>query len=572
MRKTLAFISVLVGLFASTYLTWAYTSSTHRMVCMGGGCDTVRASKYAILWGLPLPIYGLAFYIWLAVMILAEARLPEYSKKIWRLILLASAGGVLFSGWLTYLEGFVIHAWCEWCVTQAIAITVASLLTLTIVLKPGERKDPPFDSVEGWGTRQFRARLAVLLVAIVVGVPALLFVIHREKQKVEVPSTEAVITGTETLIRPDSHDIGPANAPLTIVEFGDFQCSSCGVAEQTNRTIRERYGKDVHFVFRQFPLEKIHQFAFQAAKASECAGQQGKFWPMAEELYTNQTDLTLPALKKYATEQGLDAAKFAACLEDPAVTTRIRQDIADGLALGVPATPTFFLNGKRIVGGLTFLDVKEALSAARKQQGKVQTAPDENGKQASAGEKNPTLASRTWGTKPASVPAPGGKEQGKNPASQGEKTHPSSGNGLGINIGAKGGLNPLAAQSQSSPFVPCGINDAPVQDPPMIHVADMKKLFDDKSAVFVDVRGSGAFKEAHIPTAVNATIDQLQKRIPPELSKSKLVVFYEAGGADDSCTTSKTAGRLLMQNGYKEVKVFKEGLEGWKKEGLPVAQ
>jgi rhodanese-related sulfurtransferase len=143
---------------------------------------------------------------------------------------------------------------------------------------------------------------------------------------------------------------------------------------------------------------------------------------------------------------------------------------------------------------------------------------------------------------------------------------------VGFNIGAKGGLNPLAAQTQSSPFVPCGINDAPVADPPMIHVAEMKKLLEDKSATFVDVRGSGAFKEAHIPTAVNATIDQLQKKIPPELSKSKLIVFYEAGGADDSCTTSKTAGRILMQNGFKEVKVFKEGLEGWKKEGLPIAQ
>lgn len=106
----------------------------------------------------------------------------------------------------------------------------------------------------------------------------------------------------------------------------------------------------------------------------------------------------------------------------------------------------------------------------------------------------------------------------------------------------------------------------------MIHVADMRKLLEEKSATIVDVRGSGAFKEAHIPSAVNVTLDQLEKKIPPELSKAKQVVFYEAGGADDSCTTSKTAGRILMQNGFKEVKVFKEGLEGWKKQGLPVAR
>jgi protein-disulfide isomerase/uncharacterized membrane protein/rhodanese-related sulfurtransferase len=563
MRKTLAFISVLVGLFASTYLTWAYTSSSHRMVCMGGGCDTVRASKYAHLWGLPLPIYGLAFYIWLAVMIVMESRLPEYSNRIWRLMLIASAGGVLFSGWLTYLEGFVIHAWCEWCVTQAIAITIAFLLTLSILLRPEETSgsdDVPTFAKLTWGTEEFRRRLAVLAVAIVVGAPALWWVIRHEKNLAEQQPTVATVNGTAKLIRADSYEFGPANAPLTIVEFGDFQCPSCGVAERTSRAIREQYGNKVRFVFRQFPLEQIHQFAFQAAKASECAGQQGKFWPMVEELYDNQADLTAPALKKYAADQGLDPAKFDACLEDPAVSARIRQDIADGIALGVRATPTFFLNGsKKIEGGLTFMDVEAALSAAKKAQGTAQTMPSER----------PAAVAPE---KPAATSASNGKESKIQAAAKSEKAQPNSGDPIGINIAAKGGLNPLAAQTQSSPFVPCGINDAPVQDPPMIHIAEMKKLLDDKSAVFVDVRGHGAFKEAHIPTAMNATVDQLEKKIPPELSKTKLIVFYEAGGADDSCTTSKTAGRILMQNGFKEVKVFKEGLEGWKKQGLPVAQ
>ncbi len=299
MRKTLAFIAVLVGLFASTYLTWAYTSSSHRMVCLGGGCDTVRASKFAHLFGLPMPIYGLAFYSLLAVLMLVEASKPQCSARIWRLILILTAGGVLFSGWLTYLEGFVIHAWCEWCVTQAIAISMAFLLTLTIVARPGKRREtpPPFGSSEEWGTRgarEFRVRLAVLLVAIVVGVPALLLVIRHEQKQADQPgpSPEAIV-GSPTLIRADSHQAGPANAPLTIVEFGDFECPSCGVAEKTNRTIRQQYGDKVRFVFRQFPLEKLHEYAFQAAKVSECAARQSqdkdKFWPMAEELY-NESD------------------------------------------------------------------------------------------------------------------------------------------------------------------------------------------------------------------------------------------------------------------------------------------
>ncbi len=580
MRKTLAFIAVLVGLFASAYLTWAYTSSSNPMVCLGSGCDTVRESQYAHLWGLPLPIYGLAFYIWLALVMLAEARLPEYSRRIWRLLLIVSGGGLAFSAWLTYLEARVIHAWCEWCVTQAIAIAVAFLMTLWIVLKPGkepvtaavqegEGQEVPTLATRTRGTDALRTRLAVLLVAVVIGAPALLLLINREKnlKRVDAPIPEQIV-GSPTLIRPDSHIIGPADAPLTIVEFGDFQCPSCGVAEKTNEQIRDQYGKKVRFVFRQFPLEDIHQFAYQSAKASECAAEQGKFWPMAEMLYSRQSDLTAPALKTYAKEQGLDQAKFDSCLDgqEPAVTARIKQDKADGLALGVRGTPTFFLNGKIVVGPLTFLDVEAALSEAKKQQNAQNPTPAE--KPASGTPETKTAV-------PATTPAPANapKEQPKSKPATQTQSGGSLANPMGISLETKNRLNALAAQqSQSSAFVPCGVNDAPVQDPPMIHVADTKKLLDDKSAVFVDVRGASAYKQGHIPTAMNATVDQLQKKIPPELSKTKQIVLYEAGGADESCATSRTAGRILMQNGFKEVKVFKEGLEGWKKQGLPLAQ
>jgi protein-disulfide isomerase/rhodanese-related sulfurtransferase len=577
MRKGLAFIAVLVGLFASAYLTWSYTSSVHRMVCLGTGCDEVRASRFAHLWGLPLPIYGLVFYLLLAALLLAESCLPRQRKWLWRLLLLLTAGGVLFSGWLTGLEAFVIHAWCEWCVTQALAVSLAFVLTLTIIVRP-----PAAEARPAW-----RSRLALLALALVVGGPALALIIRRESRQ-EQPVLSAA--GKAVLIEPDSHTTGPENAPVTIVEFGDFQCPSCGVAEETNRAIRNQYEGRVRFVFRQFPLPAMHAFALPAAKASECAAEQGQFWPMAETLYANQSDLRPEALTKYAAQAGLEASRFGHCMAGPAAAARVQRDIADGKALGVRATPTFFVNGRKIEGGLSVLDIEAALhpgSPAR--AGSARAGVDEGSParagSARAGVDAPKPAESAKSSTPAApsradtrleqaagkrvttpaVPEPGGGAQ----ASQGMAAATAPPFGLGPGSGKP---NLFAPAKQSSAIVPCGINDAPVEDPPLIHLSEARKLFDERAAVPVDVRDNAAFKTGHIPAAINATVDQLDKATPPDLPKNKPIVLYEAGGADESCATSRTAGRILMQKGFKEVKVFKEGLEGWKKEGLPVAR
>jgi protein-disulfide isomerase/rhodanese-related sulfurtransferase len=559
MRKSLAFAAILVGIFDSSYLTWAYTSLSHRMVCAGGGCDLVRASAYAYPFGIPMPIPGLIFYVVLAALALIDAHRP--SERVWKTIAVLSGAGVLFSAWLTYLEAFVIHGFCTWCVVQAICVLIIFVLALSIVRSGGRATSATSQA------RKFPvARYVILAIAIAAGVPAM---ISLTKSETIAPSTVAVTpTDAGKLIRSDSYWTGNPNAPLTIVEFGDFQCPSCGVAEKTNRAIRDQFGNDVKFVFRQFPLAQMHAYAFGAAKASECAGEQGKFWPMVETLYSNQTNLTEPALKSYAESLGLNEQKFDACMQDPAITARINRDVADGTALGVHATPTFFLNGKqKIEGGLTLMEVAGAISAAKKDEAAAQHA------QANDKVANPADDQQSDAKEPSSPAAKTASPKAKDAA---KPAPPPAANSAAtaspIGFGTQGGSNPFAPPSSSSPFVPCGLNEKPAQDPPMIHTAEMRKLFEDKSAVFVDVRGHAAFKEAHIPSAVNATIDQLQKKVPPELSKNRLVVLYEAGGADDSCTTSKTAGRILMQDGFKEVKVFKEGLEGWRKEGLPVAQ
>jgi protein-disulfide isomerase len=145
---------------------------------------------------------------------------------------------------------------------------------------------------------------------------------------------------------------GSANAPVTIVEFSDFQCPFCGRHfNQTMGLLDKEYistGK-VKYVFRHFPLERIHPQAFKASEAAECAVGQGKFWEMHDRLFANQQLLMPPDLVKHAEAVGLDRAKFASCLTGQ-TTAKIRGDLTLGAQAGVTATPNFFL-GTTIPGG-----------------------------------------------------------------------------------------------------------------------------------------------------------------------------------------------------------------------------
>src|SRR3954469_4859513 len=126
-RKTIAFALALLGLFVSLYLWWVYASPSHPMVCLGTGCDVVRASSYAHFAGIPTPVFGVLMYAVLAALIYAETRKPR-ATAIRNAVLLIAGAGVLVSAGLTYVEASVIHAWCAWCVTQALAVTLIFLL------------------------------------------------------------------------------------------------------------------------------------------------------------------------------------------------------------------------------------------------------------------------------------------------------------------------------------------------------------------------------------------------------------------------------------------------------------
>lgn len=144
---------------------------------------------------------------------------------------------------------------------------------------------------------------------------------------------------------------GPENAPVTIVEFGDFECPPCGAAYKTVKQVRETYGDKVRVVFRQFPLRSIHPNAQKAGEASLCAGDQGKFWEMHDYLFEHQKQLSVPDLKTAAaTLSGLDKAAFESCLDGGKYAKQLDEDLEAGTRAGVGGTPAFFVNGRPLQG------------------------------------------------------------------------------------------------------------------------------------------------------------------------------------------------------------------------------
>ena len=528
MRRSLTFALALLGLFDSLYLLWVYASPAHAMVCLGSGCDEVRASRFAHFLGLPTPVFGVLMYGGLALLIFAEPLAPA-AQGAWlrRLTTVISFAGVLASAVLTAIEASVLHAWCAWCVVQALAVTLILVLSVTLLRAAPDRT-------------ALRRHALVLVAAIAVGSPAFLWLTRHAqaaaKEAEAPPPTASDIAGK--LVRPDSHATGNPQAPVTLVEFGDLQCPSCAAAEPEMRQLRRRYGDRVRFVFRQFPLEKVHAYALHAAQASECAAQQGGFWEAVERFYTANGDLSDQSLERYAGELGLDTAKFHACFTSRATLATIRRDLEDGRALGVRGTPTYFLGRQRIVGTPELAKFEQLLNQELAAAGSAPAPPT------------------TTSSEPKTDRKPDTKKLGSSkPAASSAVPGFGSGSGSFLNFQASS--------------IDC-TEDAPKgPEPAMIHTTEAEKLFHDGS-VFVDVRSADDYHKARIAGAVNVPLIEAERRFA-ELPRDKTIVLYEGGSGSpsDVCAASRAVGRVLLARGYENVVVYQDGLAGWQKQSLP---
>ena len=159
--------------------------------------------------------------------------------------------------------------------------------------------------------------------------------------------------------RADGPSVGPADAPITLVEFSDFQCPFCARAMPIIHSLRERYPTQLRVVYKHLPLEAIHPRSRAAAEASVCAEQQGRFWEFHDRVFATPGALSDEDLRGYAQAVGLDLVAFETCRSDPKLAERVNADMAEASAAGMTGTPAFVLNGVLLRG----LQPPEALIA-----------------------------------------------------------------------------------------------------------------------------------------------------------------------------------------------------------------
>jgi rhodanese-related sulfurtransferase/predicted DsbA family dithiol-disulfide isomerase len=491
-----------------------------------------------------MPVFGVVAYLVLGLLILAE---DLFSERVGRLLPYAvaclSGFGFLFSLYLEGLQAFVIHAWCAWCVASGIIMTGMFFLSLFDLPRPLAPADPAA------ALERVRTNFVLGVLALVVGVPAFILLSqHGEVPDAPELSAQAL---AEHLVRPDSHMTGNLSAPLTAVEFGDFECPACGISEEAARQIRAQYGSRIRFVFRQFPLNKIHPQAEKAAEASECMAEQGKFWEGVEKLYAEQADLSVDALKRYAGQLGLDQNRFNQCLDSGEAVSRVKQDLADGHALKVAGTPTFFIGRKKIFRPLDY-----STFALLVDQELANLAPTHA--TASNSSSNPSL-------------------QPSSPTHKLDSTAPSASAAPEATAGSGGlfGSSPaegLLGASQAS-IGACSEAEANKKQPELIGTAEARQLLAaSPKPLVVDVRSAKEFAAGRIPGAISMPAENFAQDLN-RLPKDRTILLYESGqSSGDICAASRGAGRALLEHGFsfEKVKVYQDGLAGWVKAGQPV--
>ncbi|MGH9401933.1 MAG: thioredoxin domain-containing protein [Terriglobia bacterium] len=549
MRKFLILILSLFGLFDSIYLWWVYTSPSHPLVCLGTGCDVARASSYSHFFGLPMPFYGAVMYGALALLVVAESLGGRALNAPIRYATLAVSGaGFVASLGLSGVEAFVLHAWCAWCVASAIAVTLILLLAISGTIRPPLPLEAPSALTAA------RAQFVVFIIALAAGSAAFVHLSHSGEMAAPKPAPAAALE--QRLVRADSHATGNLQSPVTVVEFGDFECPICGLAQKSVTQMLDQYGSRIRFVFRQFPLASVHPRAEKAAEASECAAVQGKFWEAEKLFYQKQADLSSGALDRYAGDLGLNTTQFGSCLASGAMAPRVQQDIADGKALGVVGTPTFFVGHQEIYGPPNYAQLSSMLDEQLTRAGTA-GAP-----RALPSSQSPASTNSAAKAAPLSPPASSSAAANNSGLGSVNPVNPFGGG----SANTLGGGSPLA----------CSPDEAKLEQPTLIHTDEAKKLFDgDPKAVFADVRDTKEFAAGHIPGAINIPVEDITEKWST-LPKDKVIVFYEggdrSGSPDDVCAFSRAAGRVALSHGFDRarVKVYQDGLKGWKEAGLPV--
>lgn len=345
-------------------------------------CDAVLTSRYASFAGISVALWAILYYAVLLALTLAATVLARSAarERVAMLMLVAAGWGLLFSVYMAVIAFGVLHAVCLMC--SGLYLVSVGLFAATWRVRSQFRVTSRRQAAERAGRDRMvligSAGAAVLLIAI-------------GSWEVFGPGVQASDAAAIARQQPDfyrwylaqpvvqmprdgGHSRGNDNATVTIVEFSDFECGHCADFHRSIDEVLRRSGQTIRVVFHHFPLDsecnprltsQLHRDACLAAVASECAAQQGKFWQYHDVLFNNQQQLGRQSLLDYASGLGLDAARFAQCLDSPEPRERVRHDVAQAAALGVESTPTVLINGRLVKGALQPELLRAAVTLAR---------------------------------------------------------------------------------------------------------------------------------------------------------------------------------------------------------------
>ena len=372
-------------------------------------CDAVQTSSHSMVMGYPLAVYGLATYLTMAIIVGLAARSWRYSR-CWHAAL--GLGGVvicLHTLYLAYISSFVLGAYCLFCLGMyAVNFTVTGIAVGSYRRQYSKWLDLAALSESPTGAM---AALATYVTIVAVSLPAYSTV--RETMKAErlaqleaeltsrnlqpttptpkatvgVPapptSPRAVTTSPEasrvgvrtrkgmsffeTPIQPGDWPLGPDDAPVTFVEYADFECGYCRLLHSRLGSLQKKYGDRIRWVFKHFPMNSecnprmkgtMHPGACAAAKAANCAGEQGRFWPMHDTLFSSPAKFDVPTLRDRARTVGIDVEKWSECMGRAGVDAKLARDVRDGALAKLNGTPRSYING-RLVPGVQATEVLE---------------------------------------------------------------------------------------------------------------------------------------------------------------------------------------------------------------------
>lgn len=345
-------------------------------------CDAVLTSRYAWLAGISVAWWAIVYYacvLALAVTLTVAAR-SRVRERMAVVLLGAAAWGLLFSAYMAVIAFGVLHTVCLMCsglYLISVGLFAAAWRARSQVRISGRR-----EAAERAGQDRMvligSAGVAVLVIAI-------------GSWEVFGPGVQVSDAAAIARQQPDfyrwylaqpvvqvpldgGHSRGNENAAVTIIEFSDFECGHCADFHRSVDEVIRQFGQNIRVVFRHFPLDsdcnprigsQLHRDACLAAVASECAAEQGKFWPYHDMLFSHQRQLGRQSLLDYASGLGLDTARFAQCLDSPAPRERVRRDVTEAATLGVDSTPTVFINGRLVKGALQPPLLRAAVTLAR---------------------------------------------------------------------------------------------------------------------------------------------------------------------------------------------------------------